>query len=134
MSVTDPIADMLTCIRNACQAKHRRTDVPYSTIKEEVAKVLLREKYIANYKVIEESATAHRLLRIYLKYDEAEIPVIAGIKRVSTPGRRVYVGKKALPRVLGGLGTAVLSTSRGVLTDKESETVGVGGEVLCYIW
>jgi small subunit ribosomal protein S8 len=123
---------MLTCIRNASQARHRRTDVPFSTIKAELAKVLLREKYIANYKVIENDDK--RVLRIYLKYDEQETPVIAGLRRVSTPGRRVYVGKDALPRVLGGLGTAVLSTSRGVLTDKESRTQGIGGEVLCYVW
>ncbi len=132
MSVTDPIADMLTCIRNACRAKHARVDMPYSTIKGEVAKVLLREKYVLNFKVIGEAPK--QVIRVYLKYDERELPVISGIKRVSTPGRRVYVGKDKLPRVVGGLGTAVLSTSRGVLTDKESRTLGVGGEVLCYVW
>ncbi len=132
MSVTDPIADMLTCIRNACQARHRRTDVPYSNIKMELAKVLLREKYISNFKVVEDGAM--RRIRIYLKYDEKETPVIGGLRRVSTPGRRVYVPKDKLPRVLGGLGTAVLSTSRGVVTDKESRALGVGGEVLCYVW
>ena len=133
MSVTDPIADMLTCIRNACQARHRRTDVPYSSIKLEIAKVLLREKYTANFKVIEDGTT-NRKIRIYLKYDEKETPVIGGLRRVSTPGRRVYVPKDKLPRVLGGLGTAVLSTSRGVVTDKESRLLGVGGEVICYVW
>ena len=132
MSVTDPIADMLTCVRNACQARHRRTDVPYSNIKLELAKVLLREKYVANFKVVDEGTA--RKIRIYLKYDEKETPVIGGLRRVSTPGRRVYVPKDKLPRVLGGLGTAVLSTSRGVVTDKESRALGVGGEVLCYVW
>jgi|ERR1051326_7532926 small subunit ribosomal protein S8 len=133
MSVTDPIADMLTCIRNACQARHRRTDVPFSNLKLEIAKVMLREHFIQNFKVVEDDA-AKKKIRIYLKYDDKESPVIGGLRRVSTPGRRVYVPKDQLPRVLGGLGTAVLSTSRGVITDKESRREGVGGEVLCYIW
>ena len=133
MSVTDPIADMLTCIRNAGQARHRRVDVRFSNIKSELTKALLREKYITNFKVVEDTP-GKRTIRIYLKYDEKESPVIVGLRRVSTPGRRIYARKDDLPRVLGGLGTAVLSTSRGVLTDKESRKVGVGGEVLCFIW
>jgi small subunit ribosomal protein S8 len=132
MSVSDPIADMLTSIRNACKAKHKKVDVPSSSLKIEVAKVLLREKYVNNFKTIDDRKQG--VLRIYLKYDPQNKSVISGIRRVSTSGRRIYVDKNHVPRVLGGMGTAVLSTPKGVLTDKEAHAEGVGGEVLCHIW
>jgi len=132
MSVTDPIADMLTSIRNACKAKHKKVDVPSSSLKIELAKVLLREKYVNNFKTIDDRRQG--VLRIYLKYDPQNKSVITGIRRVSTSGRRVYVDKNHVPRVLGGMGTAVLSTSSGVLTDKEAKMKGVGGEILCHVW
>ena len=132
MSVSDPIADFLTSLRNAIRAKHRKVDVPASGLKTEIAKVLLRERFINNFKVIED--TRQGVLRVYLKYaggDDA--PVISGIKRVSTPGRRVYVGKGRLPRVMGGLGASIVSTSRGVMTDRKARGLGAGGEVLCFV-
>jgi small subunit ribosomal protein S8 len=132
MSVSDPIADMLTSIRNACKAKHKKVDVPSSSLKIEMAKVLLREKYVNNFKTIDDRKQG--VLRIYLKYDPQNKSVISGIRRVSTSGRRIYVDKNHVPRVLGGMGTAVLSTPKGVLTDKEAHAEGVGGEVLCHIW
>ena len=133
MSVSDPIADFLTRIRNALHAKHPRVDVPASGLKEEVTKVMVREGFIANYKRVEDGRQG--LLRIYLKYDRDDgTPVIEGIQRVSTPGRRVYCGAKELPRVLNGLGIAVVSTPRGVLSDREARKEHVGGEVLCTVW
>ncbi len=131
MSVSDPIADMLTCIRNACKAKHKKVDVPSSKLKIEIAKLLLREKYVNNFKTIDDRKQG--VLRIYLKYDGANKSVIHSLRRVSTPGCRVYVDKGSIPRVLGGMGTAVLSTSKGVLTDKEARAQVVGGEVICYV-
>ena len=132
MSVTDPIADFLTCIRNAIQVKKRHVDIPSSKVKRALAELMQKERYIRGFKVIED--TKQNVLRIYLKYDPNESPVIQGIERVSTPGRRVYVGKDELPRVLGGLGTSVLSTTQGILTQKEARQAGLGGEVICYIW
>ncbi len=132
MSVTDPIADMLTCIRNASQAKHPRVDVPASRVKEEVVKVLEREKFIKNYRRIEDNKQG--ILRIYLKYDLEAGAIISHLKRISKPGRRVYVGKGDVPRVRNGLGSAILSTPRGVLTDREAREGGVGGELLCEVW
>jgi small subunit ribosomal protein S8 len=132
MSVTDPIADFLTCVRNACTAKHRKVEVPNSRLKVEIAKALLREGYISNFKVLEDPRQG--LLRIYLKYHGQDRCVISGIKRVSTPGRRVYLGKTEIPRVLGGLGSTILSTSHGVMTDKEARRAGLGGEVLAQVW
>lgn len=132
MSVTDPIADFLTCIRNAIQVKKRHVDIPSSKVKRALAELMQKERYIRGFKVIEDSK--QNVLRIYLKYDPNESPVIQGIERVSTPGRRVYVGKDELPRVLGGLGTSVLSTTQGILTNKEARQAGLGGEVICYIW
>jgi small subunit ribosomal protein S8 len=123
---------MLTSIRNACKAKHKKVDVPSSSLKIELAKVLLREKYVNNFKTIDDRKQG--VLRIYLKYDPLNKSVITGIRRVSTSGRRVYVDKDHVPRVLGGMGTAILSTSSGILTDKEARTGGVGGEILCHIW
>ncbi|UCF79517.1 MAG: 30S ribosomal protein S8 [Candidatus Eiseniibacteriota bacterium] len=132
MSVTDPIADMLTCIRNACKARHKKVDVPSSRMKIELAKLLLREKYVNNFKTIDDRKQG--VLRIYLKYDSEKKSIISGLKRVSTPGCRIYVDRDSIPRVLGGMGTAILSTSKGILTDKEARAQGVGGEVVCHVW
>jgi small subunit ribosomal protein S8 len=132
MSVSDPVADYLTCLRNAIRARHRKVDVPASRLKTELSKVLLRERYINNFKTIEDSRQG--MLRIYLKYTADEVSVISGLKRVSTPGRRVYVPKGRIPRVLGGLGTSILSTSRGVMTDREAREAGLGGELICQVW
>jgi small subunit ribosomal protein S8 len=132
MSVSDPIADLLTCIRNACKAKHKKVDVPASKAKAEVVRVLLREKYINNYKSIDDKKRG--ILRIYLKYDQKERPVIQGIERISKPGRRVYIRRHEIPRVQGGLGTALISTPSGLMTDHEAREEGLGGEYLCRIW
>ena len=132
MSVTDPIADFLTCIRNGCKAKHKKVDVPGSRIKTEIAKVMLEEKFINNYKYIEDQKQGR--LRIYLKYAGDEKSVIFGIQKVSTPGLRRYADKKHVPRIQGGLGVAILTTSQGVMTDKEARQKGIGGEVLCRVW
>ncbi len=132
MSVSDPIADMLTCIRNAVGARHRRVDVPASRIKTEIAQVLLRENFVQNIRRIEDKKQG--VIRIYLRYDAAEKSIITGIKRVSTPGRRIYVGRHEVPRVQGGMGTAIVSTSQGILTDKEARQRGLGGELLCMVW
>jgi len=132
MSVSDPIADLLTCIRNACKAKHKKVDVPTSKVKAEVVRVLLREKYINNFKSIDDKKRG--LLRIYLKYDQKERPVIQGIERVSKPGRRVYIRRHEVPKVQGGLGTALISTPSGIMTDQEARDEGLGGEYLCRIW
>jgi small subunit ribosomal protein S8 len=132
MAVSDPISDFLTCVRNAIRARHRKVDVPSSRMKAELAKVLLRERYISNFKVIEDDKQG--VLRIYLKYNADERNVIGGLLRVSKPGRRVYVAKDRIPRVMGGLGTAILSTSRGLMTDREARDAGLGGEVVCQLW
>ena len=132
MSVSDPVADFLTCIRNAIGAKHRKVDVPASRLKTEIAKVLLRERFINNFKTIEDARQG--VLRVYLKYTNDETSVISGLKRVSTPGRRVYVGKERIPRVMGGLGVSVVSTSRGLMTDREARDAGLGGELVCQVW
>jgi small subunit ribosomal protein S8 len=132
MAVSDPVADFLTCVRNAIQARHRKVDVPASRLKQEIAKLLLRERFINNFKVIEDGRQG--VLRMYLKYNADEINVISGIKRISTPGRRVYVGKTAVPRVMGGLGTSIVSTSKGVMTDREAREAGLGGELLAQVW
>lgn len=132
MSVSDPVADFLTCIRNAIGAKHRKVDVPASRMKTEIAKVLLRERFINNFKTMEDAG--HGVLRLYLKYTNDETSVITDLKRVSKPGRRVYVGNERIPRVMGGLGVTVLSTSRGLMTDREARDAGLGGEVVCQVW
>ena len=131
MPVTDPIADMLTCIRNACTAKHRRVDVPLSKMKLAIADVLAQEKFISKYKTIEDSKQG--VLRIYLRYNDEQTPVIRSLQRVSTPGRRVYVKKDEVPRVLGGLGTAIVSTPDGILTGKEAQKRGLGGELVATV-
>lgn len=132
MVLTDPIADMLTRIRNASSVKHESVDIPCSKFKTEVARILKEEGYIREYKVIEDNKQG--LLRIYLKYGVNKEKVISGIKRISKPGLRVYANKDEIPRVLGGLGIAILSTSRGVMTDKIARKNNVGGEVICYVW
>jgi len=132
MSVSDPVADFLTCVRNAIRAKHRKVDVPASQLKTELSKVLLRERYINNFKVIED--TRQGMLRLYLKYTAADEPVISGLKRISKPGRRVYVGKRRIPTVMARLGTSIVSTSRGLMTDREAREAGLGGELICQVW
>jgi small subunit ribosomal protein S8 len=132
MSVSDPVADFLTCVRNAIRAKHRKVDVPASSMKTELSKVLLRERFINNFKVIED--TKQGVLRLYLKYTTEDVSVITNVKRVSKPGRRVYVGKERIPRVMGGLGTSIVSTSRGLMTDREAREAGLGGELVCQVW
>lgn len=133
MSISDPIADFLTRVRNALGARHEKVDVPASNVREEITKLLIREGYVRGYKRIEDSRQG--ILRIHLKYDRREgVSVIEGLQRVSTPGRRVYVGKGEIPRVRGGIGAAIISTPQGVLTDKEARRAGVGGEVLAEVW
>ena len=132
MNTTDPIADMLTRIRNANSAKHKTVDVPASKMKTAIAEILFREGYIKSFEVI--SNENQGIIRITLKYDEKGTRVIDGIKRISKPGLRVYAGKEELPRVLNGLGIAIISTSKGLKTDKEAREAGMGGEVLAYVW
>ena len=134
MTMSDPIADMLTRIRNANTAKHDSVDVPSSKMKLAIAKILLDEGYVANYEIIKDE-NGFDVIHIILKYgkDKNE-KIISGLKRISKPGLRIYASKDELPRVLGGLGVAVISTDKGVITDKEARAAGVGGEVLCYIW
>lgn len=132
MVVTDPIADMLTRIRNAQVAKHVTVDVPASTMKKSIAQILLDEGYIKGYTVLNESVQG--VVRIQLKYGPNKTKVISGLKRISKPGLRVYARKDQIPKVLGGFGIAIMSTSRGVITNKLASKEGVGGEVLCYIW
>jgi small subunit ribosomal protein S8 len=129
---SDPIADMLTRVRNALKARHAKVDVPSSKLKLEIARILKDEGYILNFKLVEEGSA--KLIRIYLKYAGDENPVISAIHRVSRPGCRVYVAKDEVPRVLGGLGINILTTSRGVMTGSAARKAGVGGELLCQIW
>ncbi len=132
MSMTDPVADMLTRIRNANIARHDKTEIPASRVKEEIARILQEEGYIKNYRYLEDRKQG--MLRLDLKYHGDKERVISGIKRISKPGRRVYIGKAKLPRVLNGLGIAIVSTSRGVMTASQCRRAGVGGELLCYVW
>ena len=132
MNTTDPIADMLTRIRNANSAKHKTVDVPASKMKTAIAEILFREGYIKSFEVI--SNENQGIIRITLKYDEKGTRVIDGIKRISKPGLRVYASKEELPRVLNGLGIALISTSKGIMTDREARKENLGGEVLAYIW
>ena len=130
---SDPIADMLTRIRNANTAKHDTVDVPASKMKLAIADILLNEGYIAKYDIVEDGN--FKTIRITLKYGaDKNQKVISGLKRISKPGLRVYASKDELPKVLGGLGTAIISTNQGVLTDKEARKLNVGGEVLCFVW
>ena len=132
MQITDPIADMLTRIRNAGIAKHDTVDVPASKMKKSIAEILKAEGYIKNYQIIEDGTQG--TIRISLKYLPGKQKAIQGLRRVSKPGLRVYAGADELPKVLRGLGIAIISTSKGVMTDKEARKQGVGGEVLCYVW
>ena len=132
MNTTDPIADMLTRIRNANSAKFKTVDIPASKMKRSIAEILFNEGYIKSYEEI--SNENQGILRISLKYTEKGKKVISGLKRISKPGLRIYAAKDELPRVLNGLGIALISTSKGVMTDKEARNAGVGGEVLAYIW
>ena len=132
MSMTDPIADFLTRIRNASRAKHTRVDIPASRIKGEIAKIMLDSGYVRDVKFVEDGRQG--LLRIYLKYTKGTAPVIEGLQRVSKPGCRIYAKKDEIPRVLGGFGVVVLSTSHGVVTGHRAKEMGIGGEVLCQIW
>jgi small subunit ribosomal protein S8 len=132
MSVSDPIADMLTVIRNGCKAKKKKVEVPASRMKSEVLRVLLEEKFISNYRYIEDGKQG--VLRVYLKFTDGEDSVITGIKRISTPGLRTFASSKRIPRVQGGLGIAIVSTSQGLMTDKDARTRGIGGEVICHVW
>jgi small subunit ribosomal protein S8 len=136
--MTDPIADMLTRIRNAVHAKHVRVDMPASRLKAEIARILQDEGYIHGFKVVEEAVeqghAPHRVIRIFLKYGPRGERVISGIERISRPGRRVYFGRDKVPTVLAGLGTSILTTSRGVMSGREAVRTGVGGEVLCNVW
>jgi small subunit ribosomal protein S8 len=131
--MTDPIADYLTRLRNAIKAKHRVVDVPASNLKKEITKILFEKGYILNYKFVEEGPQG--AIKIALKYDPInKVNAIKCLKRISTPGLRRYTGYKEMPRVLNGLGIAVLSTSRGIMTDKEARDLKIGGEVLCYVY
>lgn len=132
MSMTDPIADMLSRIRNGIQAHHDRVELPASKLKVEIARILKSEGFISNYKLVEDKIQP--VLRVYLKYSDDGEPVIHGIERISRPGRRVYRNKQEIPRVLGGLGLAIVSTSKGVLSGQDAVKNGVGGEVLCQVW
>ena len=137
--MTDPIADMITRIRNAVTAKHTRVDLPASKLKSEIARILQDEGYIQGFRMVEaplekNARQARQLIRIFLKYGPHGERVISGLERISRPGRRVYLGVDDVPVVLGGLGTAILTTSRGVMTGRAAKKAGVGGEVLCNVW
>jgi small subunit ribosomal protein S8 len=137
--MTDPISDMLTRIRNAVSAKHTRVDMPASKLKAEIARILQDEGYIQGFRQVEEAADKEgrqprHVIRIFLKYGPRGEKVISGIERISRPGRRVYTGREEVPHVLGGLGTSILTTSRGVMTGRAARKAGVGGEVLCNVW
>jgi small subunit ribosomal protein S8 len=131
-TVTDPIADMLTRIRNGSMAEHEKVDIPASKLKVRIAELLKEEGFIKNFRLIEDRKQG--ILRVYLKYGPGQERVITGLRRVSKPGRRLYVGADKIPNVLGGMGVAVLSTPRGVLPDREARRQRIGGEVLCFVW
>lgn len=132
MTMTDPIADMLTRIRNANVVKHETVDIPASNMKKDIARILLEEGFIKGYDVIEDGKQG--IIRVQLKYGKGSEKVITGIKRISKPGMRVYADKTNVPKVLNGLGISIISTSRGILTDRQARKEGVGGEVICYVW
>lgn len=132
MMITDPIADMLTRIRNANNVKHKSVEIPASNMKKKLAEILLTEGFIKRFEVIEDSLQG--IVKIELKYGVNEEKVITGLKRISKPGLRVYAKADEVPRVLGGLGIAIISTSQGIMTDKEARKLGIGGEVVCYVW
>ena len=137
--MTDPISDMITRIRNGVAAKHTRVDMPASKLKAEIARILQDEGYIQGFRLVEEAAeregrNSRQVIRIFLKYGPHGEKVITGLERISRPGRRVYLGVSDVPVVLGGLGTSILTTSRGVMTGRAAKKAGVGGEVLCNVW
>lgn len=132
MSMTDPISDMLTRIRNANHVKHESVEMPSSKMKIEIAKILKREGFIRDFRYYKFQNKFN--LKIFLKYGERQTRVLDGIQRISKPGRRIYAGKNEIPKVLGGLGVAILSTPKGILTDKDCRKQGVGGEILCNVW
>ncbi|MFZ0391751.1 MAG: 30S ribosomal protein S8 [Calditrichia bacterium] len=132
MSMTDPIADFLTRIRNAIQAGHRRVDIPASKVKIRMAEILYEQKFIRNFIIIEDGKQG--LIRVFLKFNTDGVSVIHELKRVSTPGRRYYVGSDNLPRVKNNMGISMISTSRGIMTGRQASRENVGGEVLCYVW
>ena len=132
MAVTDPIADMLTIIRNASSSRKKVLEVKNSRVSEEIVKIFKKEDFVSNYKLIKDSKQG--LIRVYLKYAKDGTPGILGIRRISKPGLRIYKKKDDVPKVYGGLGAAVISTSKGIMTDTEARDKGVGGEVICYIW
>lgn len=134
MQITDTIADLLTRIRNASTAKHETVDVPASNIKKAIVQILVDEGYVKSYTVIEDKSNTQGTIRIVLKYGAGKTPAITGLKRVSKPGLRVYTNVEDMPKVLKGLGIAILSTSKGIMTDKKARVENVGGEVLAYIW
>jgi small subunit ribosomal protein S8 len=130
--MTDPIADMLTRIRNASKARHEKVDIPSSKLKVEIAKILKDEGFVKNVKLVKDRRQG--LIRVYLKYTEDELPVIQGLKRVSKPGCRIYASNDSIPKVLAGLGTAIMSTPKGIQTGKQAKKDNVGGEVICHVW
>jgi len=132
--LTDPVADMLTRIRNANKALHDNVELPSSKLKEQIARILTEEGYVRDYRVEEREDVPYKVLVIELKYGRSRERVLTGVKRISKPGRRIYASKDRLPRVLGGMGTAILSTSRGVITSRTAEREGIGGEVICFVW
>lgn len=132
MSVSDPVADMLTKIRNASGAKFERVDIPTSKLKLEIVKILKTEGFIRNFKLVTDEE--NELIRVFLKYDDRQNPIIHGIKKISTPGRRVYSGYKKMPRILNGYGTLIVSTSSGVTTGRKAHEKRVGGELICSVW
>jgi small subunit ribosomal protein S8 len=132
--LTDPVADMLTRIRNANKALHDRAEMPSSKLKEQIARLLKEEGYVRDYRVEEREDLPYKVLVVELKYGRGRERVLTGLKRISKPGRRIYAGKDRLPRVLGGMGTAILSTSRGVITSRTAQKEGIGGEVICFVW
>ncbi len=134
MYVTDPIADMLTRIRNANMVFHETVDIPMSKMKLEVAKILKEEGYIRNFKVLNDAKKPVSMLRLMLNYGPNRERVIQGLRRISKPGRRIFVGRSDLPKVMGGLGVAIISTSQGLMTDATARFNGLGGEVICYVW
>ena len=132
MSMTDPIADFLTRIRNAIQAGHRRVDIPASNVKKRMAEILYEQKFVRNYIIIDDGKQG--VIRLFLKFDVEGNSVISNLKRVSTPGRRYYVDAIHLPRVKNNMGIAMISTSKGIMTERQAKRENVGGEVLCYVW
>jgi small subunit ribosomal protein S8 len=134
MSMSDPIADMLTRVRNAVAVGHKQVVLPTSKIKENVASILRREGFIKDYRIINEEGTIQKILKINLLYREGKEPAITGLKRVSKPGLRIYVGKHEVPRFYYGLGISIISTPQGLMTGQESWRAGIGGEVICYVW